>query len=132
MESTPKLSTPEEELAYLREQVTRKETELAEKGKAPNLLERTRIISERIKEHHAAPEDILVQNYRINEATKRGEADAILTELNLGGGAGAIDGLRRTMEEKGINVVEVKKRMETFVGLEINERLKGTKWETLH
>jgi len=36
------------------------------------------------------------------------------------------------MEEKGINVVEVKKRMETFVGLEINERLKGTKWETLH
>ncbi len=102
MESTPKLSTPEEELAYLREQVTRKEAELAEKGKAPNMLERTRIISEQIKEHHAAPEDILVPEYRISEVTKRGEADAILAELNLGGSEKAIKNLQQTMEEKGI------------------------------
>ncbi len=102
MESTPKLSTPEEELAYLREQVARKEAELAEKGRVPDLLERTHIISEQIKEHHAAPEDILVPEYRISEATKRGEADAILTELNLDGSEKAIKGLQQTMEEKGI------------------------------
>ena len=46
MESTPKLSTPEEELAYLREQVTRKEAELAGRGTTPDAVERTRIISE--------------------------------------------------------------------------------------
>lgn len=38
----------------------------------------------------------------------------------------------KLMEEKGINAVEVKKHMETFCALEINEKLKGTKWETLH
>ena len=41
MESTPKLSTPEEELAYLREQVSRKEAEMAERA-TPD--ERVRII----------------------------------------------------------------------------------------
>jgi len=36
------------------------------------------------------------------------------------------------MDKKGISATEVKKHMETFVGLEINEKLKGTKWEQLH
>jgi len=98
MESTPKLSTPEEELAYLREQVTRKEAELAARGDD----ERVRIISETIHEHHAAPAEVLASEYRISEATEKSEAEAILAELELGEGAGAIQSLRRTMEEKGI------------------------------
>ncbi|MFA5998049.1 MAG: DUF87 domain-containing protein [Candidatus Paceibacterota bacterium] len=100
MESAPKLSTPEEELAYLREQVAHKEAELAGSG-AP---ERATIISETIREHHAAPAEVLAPEYRISEATASSEADAILAELELelGEGASAINSLRRTMEEKGI------------------------------
>ena len=97
MESAPTLSTPEEELAYLREQVARKEQELA--GKGP---ERAQIISEQIHSHHAAPTEILAPDYRISEATKNSEADAIRTELNLGGSETAIKSLQKTMEEKGI------------------------------
>ena len=95
--------TPEEELAYLRKQVARKEEELAlRSGSGQVADERVKIISETIHEHHAAPEEVLVPAYRINEATKRSEADALLTELNLGGSEGAIKSLQRTMEEKGI------------------------------
>ncbi|KKW40263.1 MAG: hypothetical protein UY89_C0003G0007 [Parcubacteria group bacterium GW2011_GWA1_54_9] len=97
MESTPKLSTPEEELAYLREAVMRKEAELA--GNAP---ERAQIISETIYEHHAAPAAILAKGYRMSETTKKSEAEAILAELNLGGGETAIRSLEQAMEEKGI------------------------------
>src|ERR1700691_5896494 len=108
MESTPTLSTPEEELAYLREQVTRKEAELAALGKMPDAIERTRIISERIHEHQAAPVEVLAPGYRISEATKHSETDAILTELKLGGSEQAIKSLQQTMEEKGIkNALEV-------------------------
>jgi biotin carboxyl carrier protein len=102
MESTPKLSTPEEELAYLREQVTHKEAELAERGKVPNAFEHAHIISEQIHAHHAAPETILASEYRISETTMSSEADTIFAELNLGGSEQAIKGLQRTMEEKGI------------------------------
>jgi len=98
MEQAPSLSTPEEELAYLREQVSRKEAELAGK-KSP---ERATIISETIHAHHAAPAEILTSEYRISEATKNSEAEAILAELNLGGSEEAIKGLQHTMEEKGI------------------------------
>ena len=63
MESTPPLSTPEEELAYLREQVTRKEAELAKRA-TPE--ERVRIVSETIHEHHAAPREVLASEYRIS------------------------------------------------------------------
>lgn len=99
MESTPTLSTPEEELAYLREQVTRKEAEL-ERRTAPE--EHVKIISETIHEHHAAPAEVLANEYRISETTANDTAAAILTELHLGDGAAAIDRLRHTMEEKGI------------------------------
>ena len=53
MESAPNISTPEEELAYLREQVIRKEAELRA-GHAEG-AERAQIISEEIRAHHAAP-----------------------------------------------------------------------------
>ena len=99
MESIPKLSTPEEELAYLRETVARKEEELAQAGASE---ERVKIISEKIYEHHAAPVEVLAPQYQISEATKASETDAILAELNLGGSEDAVRALRRTMDEKGI------------------------------
>ncbi len=103
MESTPKLSTPEEELAYLREQVARKEAELSKNSLATDTQsEQATIISETIHEHHDAPAEILASGYRISEATARSEAEAILAELNLGGSEQAVKSLGQTMEEKGI------------------------------
>lgn len=103
MESTPKLSTPEEELAYLRAQVERKEAELAASGKAPEPLEHVRIISETVKEHHAASaERVLAPEYRLSETTLRTEADAVLQELNLGGTEAAVKSLKDAMDRKGI------------------------------
>lgn len=99
MESAPRLSTPEEELAYLREQVIRKEAELVARG-AP--LERAQIISEQIRTHRAAPEDMLAREYRISEAAAHDTASKILAELDFGGSEAAIISLRRAMEEKGI------------------------------
>jgi len=109
MESVPKLSTPEEELAYLREQVARKEAELAESGASE---ERAKIISEKIYEHHAAPAEVLTSEYRLSEATKASEADALLAELGLGRSEEAVKGLIRTMQEKGIkNALAVLERV---------------------
>ncbi len=115
MESAPLLSTPEEELAYLREQITRKEAELAalrpDSGQvAP--AERARLVSETIHAHGEAPAEILAPEYRLNDATQKTEVDAILAELNLGNGAGAIMSLERTMEEKGIkNALSVMEKL---------------------
>ncbi|TSC64824.1 MAG: Uncharacterized protein G01um101491_144, partial [Parcubacteria group bacterium Gr01-1014_91] len=107
MESTPKLSTPEEELAYLREQVARKEAELG-----ANAPERVQIISETIREHHAAPAEVLAPDYQISEATKTSETEAILAELNLGGSETAVKSLQRAMEEKGIkNALAIAERL---------------------
>jgi TraM recognition site of TraD and TraG len=100
MESTPKLSTPEEELAYLREQVIRKESELL--ANHAEGAERAQIISETIHEHHAAPAEVLAEDYRLSEATKESETEAILAELNVGGSEAAVKSLQKTMEEKGI------------------------------
>ncbi len=98
MESSPKLSTPQEELAYLRKKVAEKEAELA-KGE---MSERTQIISEEIHTHHKASEEMLAKNFRINEETKKSEASAILDELNLDGDEGTLQSLLHTLEEKGI------------------------------
>ncbi len=98
MESVPKLSSPEEELAYLRGQVAQKEAELAGRGS----IDRVQIISEQIHQHHLASDEILAPAYRLNEETKSTEADAILKELNLGGGEPAVRGLQETMHAKGI------------------------------
>lgn len=109
MEQAPKLSTPEEELAYLRARVAEKEAELAKSG----VPEREKIISEHVYAHHAAPEDILAPEYRLNEETKETEADAILAELNLGGGSEqAVKSLCKVMGEKGIkNALSVLEKM---------------------
>lgn len=113
MESAPQLSTPEQELAYLREQVAHKEAELAQSGKVPSELDRAHIISEQIVTHReVAPEVVLAPEYRISEATKSSEAEAILAELNLGGSEQAVKTLLHTMEEKGIkNALEVAEKL---------------------
>ncbi|MDO8231589.1 MAG: TraM recognition domain-containing protein [bacterium] len=102
MESVPRLSTPEEELQYLREQVMHKEAELAGRGKAPNMSERVQIISEKIHEHRTAPEKVLSPEFRITESSVNSTAEKVLASLNLGDGEEAIKGLLHTMEEKGI------------------------------
>jgi hypothetical protein len=99
MEQSPRLSTPEEELAYLRAQVAQKEAELATKD---NIPEREQIISEQIHAHHATHEDLLAPEYRLNEVTKESEANAILADLNLGGTEAAVKSLRETMDTKGV------------------------------
>jgi hypothetical protein len=107
METVPILSTPEEELAYLREQVARKEAELKDGDK-----EQTTIISETIHEHQSAPAEILSSEYKLNEATKASEAEAILSEMNLGGSEAAIKSLEQTLEENGIkNALSVMEKM---------------------
>ncbi len=99
MEQAPKLSTPEEEIAYLRAQVAEKEAELAARGALP---EREKIISEKVYAHHTASAEVLAEDYRISDETKQTEADAILADLALGGSEDAIRSLRQTMDEKGI------------------------------
>ncbi|MFH1178520.1 MAG: DUF87 domain-containing protein, partial [bacterium] len=99
MESSPLLSTPEEELAYLREQVAHKEAELAERA-IPD--ERVRIVSETINEHLSASPEILTPEYQISDAVANSAAEKILEEFKLGGGEAAVKNLVQTMEEKGI------------------------------
>ena len=98
MESAPKLSTPEEELAYLRERVAQKEAELAKTGTP----ERAKIIAEHIYEHHTAPVEVLAPEYRISDEGKSDAVEKILVEFSLGGNEQAIRSLQKTMEEKGI------------------------------
>lgn len=102
MESAPRLSTPEEELQYLREQVMRKEAELSERGEAPNMSERVQIITEKIHEHKSASEKVLSPEFRISAAAVHSEAEKLLTTLKLGDGEETIKSLIRTMEERGI------------------------------
>lgn len=108
MEQAPKLSTPEEELAYLRAQVAEKEALLAQSG----IPEREKVISEKLYEHHTAPAEMLAEEYRMSEATLKSEADAIVADLALGGSEEAIRSLRATMEQKGIkNALGVLEKM---------------------
>jgi len=105
MESAPRLSTPEEELAYLREQIVRKEAELANAKKENPALEskpREEIISEQIHAHHASPTETLSPEYRINEEEINTAASKLLAEMKLGGSEQAIKNLQQVMEEKGI------------------------------
>ena len=104
MESAPLLSTPEQELAYLRAQVSRKEAELASRTPSAQVApeERATIISEHISAHRAAPAEVLAPEYRMSGAAANSEAQKVLADLNLGEQARAIESLQKTMEEKGI------------------------------
>ncbi|MDP2594204.1 MAG: TraM recognition domain-containing protein [bacterium] len=114
MESAPYLSTPEEELAYLRAQVAEKERELAKQtADAPPEAAREGIVREALAAHQAVPsENVLAPEYRLSEQTARTEAEAILAELALGGSVEAVRSLERAMEEKGIkNALAVLEKM---------------------
>ncbi|MBU6490544.1 DUF87 domain-containing protein [Patescibacteria group bacterium] len=102
MESAPKLSTPEEELAYLREQVARKEQELRKRGTSDIHAERPRIISEEVRAYHAAAPEMLANEYRLSDTAAHDAASKIFAELNFGGDEAAIASLQATMEERGI------------------------------
>ena len=96
------ISSPEEELAYLRARITEKERELA-RVRPPSPEERATIVSERIIEHKRAPaEAILAPEYRIAAHEIGGEVQKILQGLQLGGDEKAIKQLGETMEARGI------------------------------
>lgn len=112
MESMPKIATPEEELAYLREQIAQKEAALAQRAVAPDETDRAYLVAEQLRAHHAASAEVLAPAFQINEATKASEADAILADLNLGGSEAAVKSLQQTMETKGIkNALAVLERL---------------------
>src|SRR3989344_5938532 len=109
MESAPKLSTPEEELAYLREQVVRKEAELASGG---TRVEREHLVSEQLRAHHAAPVKVLAPEMRMSESQMKTTATNIMAELNLGDSEQTVAKLQKTMEEKGIkNALSVAEKL---------------------
>lgn len=98
MESAPKLSTPQEELAYLRAQVAQKEKEL---NTTP--AEQARIVSETIVQHQVAPaEQVLASSYAMNRHDIGNIAQQVLTSLELNGGEAAVAQMSQIMEEKGI------------------------------
>jgi hypothetical protein len=117
MESAPYLSTPEEELAYLRAQVTKKEQELAlAESQGPRTTEylRQATIAETLAEHHRSPaENLQANEYRLSPATAQAEADAIIEELGLGAeNTQTLIALRTVMEAKGIkNALSVMEKM---------------------
>jgi hypothetical protein len=102
MESTPTLSTPEEELAYLRAQIMRKEAELAARDNQPTTHERAGLITEHIDAHRELTQDAFAPEYRANHVTAHVTAQKILEELHAGSTASALDGLVHELEEKGI------------------------------
>lgn len=90
------LSTPEEELAYLRAQVEAKEQELASRG-TPE--ERSALVHERILHHKStASEKVLASAYAIPNA----EAHAIAVNLAPKGDDETIEELRGVMETRGV------------------------------
>ena len=117
MESAPLLSTPEEELSYLRAQVAEKEQEIAlthHEGPATEEFVRHATVAETLAAHQRAPaENILAPEYRLSAETAATEADAILAELDLGDAERAVLSLRAVMGEKGIkNALAVMEKMD--------------------
>src|SRR3989344_7649915 len=114
MESAPQLSTPEEEIAYLRAQILQKEREIAQAGGAPGEQSREALVAEALATHHAVlGENVLAPEYRLSSETVKTEAEAILEELALGTGASAVRQLEVALEEKGIkNALAVMEKMD--------------------
>ncbi|PIR82966.1 hypothetical protein COU19_03075 [Candidatus Kaiserbacteria bacterium CG10_big_fil_rev_8_21_14_0_10_56_12] len=110
MESAPTLATPEEEIAYLREQVARREAELAAHEQTE--AARTQIVREQLNEHRAAPDEVLAPELRMSDAATETEAARLLAEFDLGDTEQSIAGLQKAMEEKGIkNALAIMEKM---------------------
>ncbi len=105
MEQAPKLSTPEEELAYLRAELAAKEAELrASRGtREMPVNERASIIAEKLETYRQAPaEGVLASAYRIPMEEAESTAERILRELSLGNTEQAVARLRDVVRERGI------------------------------
>lgn len=100
MEAVPKLSTPEEEIAYLRQQIAEKEAALA--AHEQTTAERVRIVSEKITEHAKTATEEFAPGYAMTEAAAGDTANTILAEMALGDAEDAIRKLRDLLEEKGL------------------------------
>lgn len=108
MEARPTLATPEEELAYLREQVARKEAELTRHTETA----RATIIAEQVAEHHERGHEHLAEAYRMSDAIAADAAGEVLAEFNFGEGAPKIAGLQAVLAEKGVrNALAVLEKM---------------------
>lgn len=107
MESTPRLSTPEEELAYLRAQVAEKERQLMVQSGPPAPQESARIVSETILEHATRPQETFAPAMRIEEPEAVSRASEILRELSLGADESKISELQKLASEKGIRAALV-------------------------
>ena len=95
------ITSPEDELAYLREQVARKEAELATyKRDVP----REDIAHERILHHRmSGPETVLAPEFRMSERDAVKHADMLALNLDPEQNDETIAELRTVMEEKGIH-----------------------------
>lgn len=98
---TRPIASPEDELAYLREQIARKEAELAAmKRDTP----REDIAHERILHHRmSGPETMLAPEFHISEREAAQHADALVLNLDPEQNDETIAELRGVMEEKGIH-----------------------------
>ncbi len=114
MERVPAaLSTPEDEIAYLRAQIEQKEAQLAARDRtAVSVEDRARIIDERVAAHHAAAPEILDSRYAMSEPAQLDTAARIMESLHIGGDEVALRDLIRVMEQKGVkNALSVIERL---------------------
>lgn len=98
---TRPITSPEDELAYLREQIARKEAELATlKRDTP----REDIAHERILHHRmTGPENVLAPEFRMSERDAAKHADMLVLNLDPEQNDETIAELRTVMEERGIH-----------------------------
>lgn len=95
------ITSPEDELAYLREQVARKEAELATYKRD---MPREDIAHERILHHRmSGPETVLAPEFRMSERDAEKHADMLALNLDPEQNDETIAELRTVMEEKGIH-----------------------------
>lgn len=94
----PRLSTPEEELAYLRAQVAQKEKEVGTVTRA----QEAHIVHETISEHGTRSQAAFAPHLRVEAREAEERATAILQELALGADESNIASLQRIAAEKGV------------------------------
>lgn len=95
------IASPEDELAYLREQVAMKEAELMSMRRE---TPREDIAHERILHHRmSGPEQVLAPHYRISDREAQAHADTLTLNLDPEQNDETIAELRTVMEEKGIH-----------------------------
>ena len=97
------ITSPEDELAYLREQIARKEAELATYKRD---MPREDIAHERILNHRmSGPETVLAPEFQMSERDAAKHADMLALNLDPEQNDETIAELRAVMEEKGIHNV---------------------------